>query len=194
MSKKPQANTLTKEFERVALYPGSFSPITFGHLNVIKQAAQLADVLHIGVGVNSKKTNPLFTTEERVKMIEADIKSQLAPELKKSGNPCQIKVVSYEGTTVKKMKEIGASILIRGIRDGLDLADEERQRLTNAKLFGKGFVQAYLPPTDVNLIGVSSSITRDLCLLKEDDLLNEYVTKKTKGTLINRMIEQGLRI
>jgi phosphopantetheine adenylyltransferase len=91
------------------------------------------------------------------------------------------------------MKTIDASILIRGIRDGLDLADEERQRLTNAKLFGKGFVQAYLPPTDVNLIGVSSSITRDLCLLREDNLLDEYVTKKTKAKLVKRMEEQGLR-
>jgi pantetheine-phosphate adenylyltransferase len=184
---------LVNSFKRAALYPGSFSPVTFGHLNVIKQASQLADILYVGVGVNPDKVNPLFSPEERIKMIEDDIKSQLAPEFKKTNNHCQIKVVSYQGTTVKKMKALGASILIRGIRDGLDLADEERQRLTNAKLFGKGFVQAYLPPTDVNLIGVSSSITRDLCLLKEDDLLDEYVTKKTKAKLVKRMEEQGLR-
>jgi pantetheine-phosphate adenylyltransferase len=184
---------LINSFKRAALYPGSFSPITFGHLNVIKQASQLADILYIGVGVNPHKVNPLFSPEERIKMIEDDIKSQLAPEFKKTNNPCQIKVISYEGATVRHMKTIDASILIRGIRDGLDLADEERQRLTNAKLFGKGFVQAYLPPTDVNLIGVSSSITRDLCLLREDNLLDEYVTKKTKAKLVKRMEEQGLR-
>ena len=104
---------------RVALYPGSFDPVTNGHLDVVRHGVTLCDRLIVAVGVHSGK-KPLFTTEERLKMVREAFASVDA----QAG--CAFDCTTYDNLTVTAALENGASIIIRGLRDGTDL-DYEMQ-------------------------------------------------------------------
>jgi pantetheine-phosphate adenylyltransferase len=104
---------------RIALYPGSFDPVTNGHLDVVRHAVTLCDKLIAAVGVHSGK-KPLFSTEERLKMTR-DVFGPLAA---KAG--CAFDCVTYDNLTVTAAQQNGATIMIRGLRDGTDL-DYEMQ-------------------------------------------------------------------
>jgi len=104
---------------RIALYPGSFDPVTNGHLDVVRQAVFLCDRLIVAIGVNPGK-KPLFSEEERLAMIR-DVFSPLAA---KAG--CTLEAVTYNNLTVAEAQKRGATIMIRGLRDGTDL-DYEMQ-------------------------------------------------------------------
>ncbi|MEI2736422.1 MAG: pantetheine-phosphate adenylyltransferase [Rhodoblastus sp.] len=104
---------------RIAIYTGSFDPLTNGHVDVIRQAAVVCDRLVIGIGVHPGKT-PVFTVEERAELIRA----ACADDLKAQG--CELKVVTFSGLAVNAARENGAKIVVRGLRDGTDL-DYEMQ-------------------------------------------------------------------
>jgi pantetheine-phosphate adenylyltransferase len=93
---------------RVGLYPGTFDPITLGHLDIIKRACVLVDRLVIGVAINRDK-GPLFTLEERVEMIERNL-SKIDHE------GTEIIVEPFENLLIDKADEVGAHIIIRGLR------------------------------------------------------------------------------
>jgi pantetheine-phosphate adenylyltransferase len=99
---------------RIALYPGSFDPVTNGHLDVVRHAVVLCDRLIIAIGVNASK-KPLFSTEERLEMVE----EVFAPVAAKAG--CAFDCTTYDNLTVAAAQKHGATILIRGLRDGTDL-------------------------------------------------------------------------
>ncbi len=90
--------------QRICLFPGTFDPITLGHVDVIERAVKLFDKLVIGVGINSSK-QPMFTVEQRTGWIEEIFKK----------DP-RIEVAGYEGLTVDYCREINASFILRGIR------------------------------------------------------------------------------
>ena len=104
---------------RIALYPGSFDPVTNGHLDVVRQAVLLCDTLIVAIGINPGK-KPLFSVEERLAMIR-DVFGPLAA---KAG--CKLEAVTYDNLTVAEAQKRGATIMIRGLRDGTDL-DYEMQ-------------------------------------------------------------------
>jgi pantetheine-phosphate adenylyltransferase len=104
---------------RVALYPGSFDPVTNGHLDVVRHGVTLCDRLIVAVGVNSGK-KPLFTTEERLKMVR-DVFASVAAQA-----GCAFDCTTYDNLTVTAAQQNGATIMIRGLRDGTDL-DYEMQ-------------------------------------------------------------------
>ena len=104
---------------RIALYPGSFDPVTNGHLDVVRHAVVLCDRLIIAIGVNASK-KPLFSTEERLEMVE----EVFAPVAAKAG--CAFDCTTYDNLTVTAAQNNGATIMIRGLRDGTDL-DYEMQ-------------------------------------------------------------------
>jgi len=99
---------------RIALYPGSFDPVTNGHLDVVRHAVTLCDRLVVAIGVNSSK-KPLFSTEERLAMVRA----VFAPVAQKAG--CAFDCTTYDKLTVTAAQQAGATIMIRGLRDGTDL-------------------------------------------------------------------------
>jgi pantetheine-phosphate adenylyltransferase len=99
---------------RIALYPGSFDPVTNGHLDVVRHAVTLCDRLVVAIGVNSGK-KPLFSTEERLAMVRA----VFAPVAQKAG--CAFDCTTYDKLTVTAAQQAGATIMIRGLRDGTDL-------------------------------------------------------------------------
>lgn len=104
---------------RVAFYPGSFDPVTNGHLDVVRQACGLVDRLVVAIGIHPGKA-PLFSTEERLEMVM----EVFAPIAAKVG--CKIECVTFGDLTVTAAQRVGATILIRGLRDGTDL-DYEMQ-------------------------------------------------------------------
>src|SRR3979490_3389142 len=99
---------------RIARYPGSFDPVTNGHLDVVRHAVVLCDRLIVAVGVNTTK-KPLFSTEERLAMVRA----VFAPGAAKAG--CAFDCTTYDNLTVAAAQKHGASIMIRGLRDATDL-------------------------------------------------------------------------
>jgi pantetheine-phosphate adenylyltransferase len=104
---------------RIALYPGSFDPVTNGHLDVVRHAVHLCDHLIVAIGVHPAR-NPLFSVQERLEMIQ----EVFAPVAAKAG--CAFDSTTFDDLTVTAAKRVGATILIRGLRDGTDL-DYEMQ-------------------------------------------------------------------
>jgi pantetheine-phosphate adenylyltransferase len=90
--------------QRICLFPGTFDPITKGHVDVIERAVSLFDLLVIGIGINSSK-EPMFSVEQRCDWINEIFK-----------NEPRVKAVGYTGLTINYCKEIGASYILRGIR------------------------------------------------------------------------------
>ena len=103
----------------IALYPGSFDPVTNGHLDVVRHAVELCDRLIVAIGVHPGK-KPLFTVEERLRMV----RDAFAPIAARAG--CAFDCTTYDKLTVTAAQKAGATIMIRGLRDGTDL-DYEMQ-------------------------------------------------------------------
>jgi pantetheine-phosphate adenylyltransferase len=104
---------------RIAIYPGSFDPVTNGHLDVVRHAVHLCDKLVVSIGIHPGK-KPLFSTDERLAMV----REVFEPVAKSAG--CQFDCSTYDNLTVTAAKAVGATIMIRGLRDGTDL-DYEMQ-------------------------------------------------------------------
>jgi pantetheine-phosphate adenylyltransferase len=184
------ANSLSRTFRR-AVYPGSFGPITLGHHDIIIQAARAFDELTIAVGVNHEK-QPIFTDQERVEMIEHDIKTHIMPELEKAGVKCDLKVARFNGATARFMKEVGADFYVRGLRLGTEF-DQEMPSIAVSRQINPAFTPVFFCGSEEKLQTVSSTVARELCKLGEDDLLDQYVTPHVAQTLTQRMDELGMR-
>lgn len=113
---------------RVGVYPGTFDPITTGHMDIIQRAARMLDRLVIGVAVNSGK-NPLFTVEERVAMVRDDV-----GRLKSSPDYGAIEVTPFSTLLMDFTLKQGASMIIRGLRAVTDFEYEFQMAGMNAKL------------------------------------------------------------
>src|SRR5689334_23247179 len=96
---------------RIAIYGGSFDPPTNGHIDVLKASLAIADEVIVAIGLHPGKT-PLFSFEERVELIETSAKAELG------GEHGRITVVAFDGLLIEASREHGASIMIRGLRDG----------------------------------------------------------------------------
>lgn len=113
----------------LAIYTGSFDPITLGHLDVLSRVRGMFDRIVLAIGLNPDK-RPLFTMEERASMAEACIR-----ELDSQAG-AEIRVETYDGLTVDFARRIGACAMIRGIRNVTDLAGESQLAITNRKVAG----------------------------------------------------------
>lgn len=113
------------------MFPGSFDPVTYGHLDVIRRGRRLFDRVVVAVGRNPGK-DPLFSPEERVEMIRSLIDELVRDE---PGEAVTV-VRSFAGLTVDFAREVGASVLLRGIRNLSDLQNEVQQALTNRQVAG----------------------------------------------------------
>ena len=106
---------------KLAVYPGTFDPITLGHLNVIERASKLFDKLVVAVGVNPGKA-PWFTTEERCEMIRQSSAERGLDN---------VEVATYTGLTVQFAKQIGARVIVRGVRPLTDIPAELTMMMAN---------------------------------------------------------------
>jgi pantetheine-phosphate adenylyltransferase len=112
---------------RTALYAGSFDPVTNGHLDVVDHAARLADRLVLAIGLHPGKA-PLFTADERLVMLE----ETCGPLVRAAG--CELKCVTFADLVVDAARRLGATILVRGLRDGGDLDYEMQMAGMNAAM------------------------------------------------------------
>ncbi|MBC7835103.1 MAG: pantetheine-phosphate adenylyltransferase [Phycisphaerales bacterium] len=146
--------------EHLAIYPGSFDPITFGHLDVIARGRRLFDRLIVAVGRNPGK-DQLFSPEERVEMVR-----ELITELeRREPGLAPVEVHSFAGLTVDFAKQMGATVLLRGIRNLSDLQSEVQQALTNRQVAGleTAFVVAGL-----DFAYTSSSLIKQITAMGRD--------------------------
>lgn len=104
---------------RTAFYPGSFDPMTNGHIDVLEQALALCDELVVGIGVHPGKA-PLFSFDERASMISHVVQSEFPERFE------MVTVISFDGLVIDAASQAGATVLVRGLRDGTDL-DYEMQ-------------------------------------------------------------------
>ena len=113
---------------RIAIYPGTFDPLTLGHLDILRRAATVCDELIVGVAENTGK-NPLFTVEERIKLVQQVIENDV-----KNDVSANIKVMGFNNLLVEFAHEQGASMIIRGLRAVSDFEYEFQMASANKRL------------------------------------------------------------
>lgn len=151
---------------KTAVYPGTFDPVTYGHLDVILRASKLFDRVIVGVLHNSSKS-PLFSVEERVKMLREATK-----ELK------NVKVVEFEGLLVDFAKAIDAKVVIRGLRAITDFEYELQMTQTNHKL--EPDVETLFLTTSIEYSFLSSTTVKEVAAFGGDitQFVPEVVVKE----------------
>ena len=131
----------------IAMYPGSFDPVTNGHLDIIKRSSRMFDKVIVAVLVNSAKT-PLFTVEERVAMLRESCK-----------NIPNVEIDSFNGLTVTFAKQKGATVMVRGLRAVTDFENEIQLAHTNFAMMPE--IETVFLATAIKWSYLSSTIVRD---------------------------------
>ena len=151
-----------------AIYPGSFDPVTFGHLDIIKRSSRMFDQVIIGVLINKSK-KPLFSAEERVNMI-----AEVTKDLK------NVSVVAFDGLLVEFAKQMNANIVVRGLRAISDFEYELQIAQTNHALEPE--VDTVFLTTNVQYSYVSSTTVREIGSFGGDisDFVPSYVKNKVE--------------
>ena len=161
---------------RIGLYPGTFDPLTMGHLDIIRRAAFLVDKLVVGVAVNNSKS-PMFSLQERVKMIDEEIK------ILEAEFGIQIVTHPFENLLIECAKDVKANIIIRGLRAVSDF-EHEFQLATMNRSLAPDIESIFLTPKDT-LIYVSSSLVKEIASLGGDisNFVHENVEMALKAKL-----------
>src|SRR6201747_2809021 len=144
---------------RIALYPGSFDPVTNGHLDVVKHAVGLCDRLIVAIGVHPGKI-PLYSTEERLDMVRA----VFGPVAAKAG--CAFEATTFDNLTVTAAQKAGATIMIRGLRDGTDLDYEMQLNGMNETMAPD--VQTGFVPASVAVRPITATLIRQIAKMGGD--------------------------
>lgn len=158
---------------KIAVYPGTFDPITNGHIDILKRASTIFDLVYIGVVENIGKT-PLFSASERLDLIKQSIKGL-----------SNVEVRQFDGLVVEFAKEVGASVIIRGLRAISDFDYEFQMALMNRYL-NNDVDTVFLMP-DEKYTYLSSSTVREIARFQGDissfvpDAVKEALEKKFRG-------------
>ena len=153
-----------------AVYPGSFDPITFGHLDIIERSSKLVDELVIGVLRNSAK-NSLFSLEERVSMIK-----EMTKDLP------NVRVESFDGLLVDYMSQIGANIIIRGLRAVTDF--EYELQIAQMNHVQKEEIETIFLITNLKYSYLSSTIVKEIASYGGD--ISKFVPKEHIGRIYEK--------
>jgi pantetheine-phosphate adenylyltransferase len=159
---------------KIGIYPGTFDPITNGHLDIIARGLKVVDKLYIAVAESSTK-HTLFSALERVELIQNSIQEISSIDLSR------VEVVSFSGLLVKYAANIGASIIIRGIRVVSDFEYEFQLSCMNSKL-DSNFQTIFLPASE-HMQLISSKIVKEVAKLGGD--ISDFVTPHTKRKMID---------
>lgn len=154
-----------------AMYPGTFDPITLGHEDLVRRAANLFDRVIVAIAINTGGKTPMFTIEERLAMA--------ANALEEFPN---VEVTSYEGLTVDFAKANGLRVIIRGLRAVSDFEYEFQLANMNRHLTEE-VETAFLTPTEKYTF-ISSSLVREIAALGGD--VSEFVSPKVRRALVER--------
>jgi len=163
---------------RVGVYPGTFDPITLGHMDIIRRGAKFVDKLIIGVTTNIAKS-PLFDDDERIAMVKAEV----------AGIDGDIEVVGFNSLLMDFADAQGASIVVRGIRGVTDFEYEYQLTGMNRQLNAR--VETVFLMADVNLQPIASRLVKEIAIFGGD--IHKFVTPAVKDAVVARIAERGLR-
>lgn len=159
---------------RVGLYPGTFDPIHKGHIDLIERAAKLVDRLVIGVAINAAKS-PLFTLEERVEIVR-DAVDPVAGEI-------EILVEPFEGLTVQFARDVGASIIVRGLRAAPDFEFEFQMTAMNHQL--DRAIETVFLMADFRHQAIASKLVKEIAALGGD--VSNFVSPTVRAALLAKV-------
>ena len=160
---------------RIGLYPGTFDPITLGHIDIIRRACSLVDRLVIGVAINRDK-GPLFTLEERVAMVEAEC----APLAAATG--CVIVVHPFENLLINCARDVNASVIIRGLRAVADF-EYEYQMVGMNRILDDSIETVFLM-AEAQHQAIASKLVKEIARLDGD--VAKFVTPAVNTALLDR--------
>lgn len=158
-----------------AIYPGSFDPVTHGHLDIVNRAAEIFDRVVIAVLENPSK-KPLFTTQERVGMIRKSL-----------GERPGVEVSTFNGLTIDYARSVGARVIVRGLRAVSDFESEFQMALMNRRL-NPDVVTVFIP-TSLRHLFLSSSLIKELSAFGGD--ISEFVPAHVVQPLQQRLGTKG---
>ena len=165
--------------KRIGLYPGTFDPVTLGHIDIIKRAVKLVDTLVIGVAINAAKA-PLFTLDERVVMLQAEAEKIAAGRAK-------VEVRAFDNLLVKFAEEIGAQVIIRGLRAVSDFEYEFQMVAMNQRLNTE--IETVFLMADPRHQAIASRLVKEIALLGGD--VSPFTTPAVAEALIQRCREHN---
>ena len=163
---------------RIGVYPGTFDPITLGHMDIIRRGAKLVDRLIIGVTTNIAKS-PLFDDDERIAMVKAEV----------AGIEGNIEVVGFNSLLMDFAEAQGASIVVRGIRGVTDFEYEYQLTGMNRQLNAR--VETVFLMADVSLQPIASRLVKEIAIFGGD--IRKFVTPSVRDAVVGRIAERGLR-
>ncbi len=163
--------------ERVGIYPGTFDPMTLGHADIIRRGAKLVDRLILGVTTNPSK-NPMFSTEERLTMVEREVASL---------GIANVEVVGFNALLVKFAQQQGASVIIRGLRAVADFEYEYQMAGMNQQLDDD--IETIFLMADVSLQPIASKLVKEIALFGGD--ITPFVSTAVRDEVIARVDKVG---
>ena len=157
-----------------AIYPGSFDPVTLGHLDIIRRSASIADELIVGI-LNNKAKTPLFSVGERVRMLEEVTKD--FPN---------VKIIPFEGLLVEFAKQMDAKVIVRGLRAITDFEYELQMSQTNQKIDPE--IETLFLTTSLEFSFLSSTTVKEVASFGGDitQFVPEVIVKKIKEKIEER--------
>jgi pantetheine-phosphate adenylyltransferase len=161
---------------RIGLYPGTFDPITLGHIDIIRRSATLVDRLVIGVAINRDK-GPLFSLEERVAMIEAEM-AQLSEE-----TGTEIITHPFENLLIDCARDVGAQVIVRGLRAVADFEYEYQMVGMNRALDNS--VETVFLMAEAKHQAIASKLVKEIARLDGD--VSTFVTPAVKEKLLAKL-------
>ena len=158
-----------------AIYPGSFDPVTYGHLDIIRRSSKLVDELIVGV-LNNKAKSPLFSVEERVKMLE-----EVTKDIPK------VRIIPFEGLLVDFARQMDARMVIRGLRAITDFEYELQMAQTNHKLEEE--LETVFLTTALEYSYLSSTIVKEVASFGGD--ISQFVPELVVDRMFEKINKKG---
>ena len=161
--------------DRTGIYPGTFDPVTNGHMDIINRAASVVDCLIVGVAINAGK-GPLFSLEERVEMVAGEIEETLG------NHQCVVKVQSFNGLLTDFAANCGASLIFRGLRAVSDFEYEFQMTGMNIKL-NPDIETVFLMASEGEQF-ISSRLVKEICSLGGD--ISHFVSSRVRERMLTK--------
>ena len=158
-----------------AIYPGSFDPVTYGHLDIIRRSCKIVDELVVGV-LNNNAKMPLFSVEERVKMLEEATKDLT-----------NVRIVPFHGLLIDFARQMDAFVIIRGLRAITDFEYELQMSQTNHKL--EPSVETVFLTTSLEYSYLSSTIVKEVAFYHGD--ISKFVPDVVRERIREKMNQKG---
>lgn len=165
--------------KRIAVYPGTFDPITNGHMDIISRATRVADHLIIGMAYNPSK-KPMFTLEERTEMVQREI------DPLQGRHGCTLEVRTFQNLLMHFVVEAGANIIVRGLRAVSDFEFEFQMTGMNARL-DDSVETVFLMASETNQF-IASSLVKEIARLDGD--INSFVSPFVADSLRQRVLDE----